>query len=270
MRWVGSEISVEVVIERRERPDAARHHRHRVGVAPEALIEPAHLLVHHGVAGDTVVEVGLLRSSGKLAVEQEVAGLEEVAVLRQLFDGIAAIEQNALIAVDVGDLGLAASGRCVSGIVREHPGLGVELADVDDRRADRSLVDRKRALPVADDELAGFDVGAGLRIHDRALGCVARWTARRAGVGLVQLLRTPGTPAGEAALCVAHPSVRCKMARISEVVCPGLPARACELRVRGTRGWRRPARPDRAAGRGFPAFPAPPARRKSGARWCAR
>src|SRR5262245_52061227 len=102
-----------------------------MGVASKALIEPAHLLVHHGVMGDTIVEVGLLGGSGKLAVEQEVAGLEKVAVLGQLLDRVSAIEQDALVAVDIGDLGLAASRRGVAGIIGEHSGLGVEFADVD-------------------------------------------------------------------------------------------------------------------------------------------
>ena len=70
-----------VVIERRERPDAAGHDRHWVRVPSKALIEPAHLLVHHGVVGDTIVEVGFLRGGGELPVEQEIAGLEEIAVL---------------------------------------------------------------------------------------------------------------------------------------------------------------------------------------------
>ncbi len=189
-----------VVIERRERADAAGHDRHRMRVAPEALVEPAHLLVHHGVAGDTIVEVGLLRGGRQLAVEQEIAGLQEVAVLGQLLDRIAAIEQDAFVAVDIGDLGLAAARRGVAGIVGEHPGLGVELADVDDRRADRSLVDRERVFLVSNDELAGLDVGAGLRIHDRALGCVAR----KSGLpprGRPELRRT-ALPAGAVALLV--------------------------------------------------------------------
>ena len=212
MRWVGSEISVEVVIECRQRADAARHHRHRMRVAPKALIETAHLLVHHRVEGDTIVEVGLLRGGRKFAVEQEIAGLQEIAVLGQLLDRIAAIKQDALVAVDIGDLRLAAAGRGVAGIVGEHPGLGVELADIDDGGTDRSLVDRERVLLVADDELAGFDVGAGLGIHDRALGCVARRTALPAvAVGWLVLLLLPYAR-GEPAFCVAHPNVRCKMA----------------------------------------------------------
>ncbi len=73
-----------VVIERRQRADRADHHRHRMGVAPEALEEPAHLLVHHRVMGHAVVEIGLLGGGRQLAVEQEIAGLEEIAVLGQV------------------------------------------------------------------------------------------------------------------------------------------------------------------------------------------
>ena len=93
-----------VVIEGRQRADHAAHDRHRMRVAAEAGEEAAHLLVDHRVVGDAVVEVGLLRRRRQFAVEQQVAGLEEVAVLGQLLDRIAAIEQDALVAVDEGDL----------------------------------------------------------------------------------------------------------------------------------------------------------------------
>ena len=113
MRWCGSEMSVEVVVEGRQRADAAGHDRHRMRVAPEALIEPAHLLVHHRVMGHAVVEVGLLRGGRQLAVEQEVAGLQEIAVLGDLLDRIAAVEQDAFVAVDIGDLRIrSCRSRC--------------------------------------------------------------------------------------------------------------------------------------------------------------
>ena len=69
----------------------------------------AHLLVHHRVAGDAIVEIGLLRGGRQFAVEQQVAGLEEVAVLGELVDRIAAIEQDARVAVDIGDLAIPCS-----------------------------------------------------------------------------------------------------------------------------------------------------------------
>src|SRR5271166_3464409 len=137
-----------------------------MGVPAEALVEAAHLLVHHGVEGDTIIEVGLLRGRGQLAVKQEIAGLEEVAVLGQLLNGVAAIEQEPFVAVDIRYLGLAASGRGVAGIVGEHSGFGVEFADIDHGGSDRSVEDRERRLLVAKAEGSGFDVGAGLRIHE--------------------------------------------------------------------------------------------------------
>ncbi len=127
-----------VVIEGRQRADRADHHRHRVRVAPEALKEPAHLLVHHGVVRDAIIEIGLLRGGRQFAVEQQIAGLQEVAVLGELLDRIAAIEQDALVAVDIGDLGFAACRRGEARVVGEHPGGAIELRDVDHIGADRA------------------------------------------------------------------------------------------------------------------------------------
>ena len=63
-------MSIEVVVEGRERPDAGHHHRHRMRVSAEPVEEPVHLLVHHGVPGDAIVEVGLLGSRRQFAVQQ--------------------------------------------------------------------------------------------------------------------------------------------------------------------------------------------------------
>ena len=202
-----------VVIERRQRADAAGHYRHRMGVAPEALEEPAHLFVHHRVPGDGVVEVGFLRRRRQFAVEQQVAGLQEVAVLGELLDRIAAIEQDALVAVDIGDLGFAARRRREAGVVGEHAALVVELGDVQHVRADRAVVDRKIPILIADGEGAGFLLGVRLGVHGRALdleACNARgnvWPEAE----------TPGVASVvPAAFWVLHPCVRCK---IGEVTC---------------------------------------------------
>ena len=162
-----------VVIERRQRADAAGHHRHRMRVAAEALEEPGHLLVHHRVAGDGVVEVGFLRRRRQFAVEQQVAGLQEVAVLGELLDRIAAIEQDAFVAVDIGDLGLAACRRGEAGVVGEHAALAVELGDVEHLRADGAVVDREVPVLVADGDGAGFLLGVRLGVHGRALDLAA-------------------------------------------------------------------------------------------------
>ena len=62
-----------------------------------------HLLVDHRVVGHELGEVGLLLRVRQLTVQQQVAGFEEVAVGRELLDRVAAVQQFALVAVDVGD-----------------------------------------------------------------------------------------------------------------------------------------------------------------------
>ena len=178
MRCVRVRDVGRVVVEGRQRADRRDHDRHRMGVAAKALEEAVHLVVHHRVARDPVVEIRLLGRGRQLAVEQEIAGLEEVAMLGELLDRVAAIEQDALVAVDIGDLRLAGGGRGEAGIVGEHPGLGVELRDVDDARADRPVLHRELELLVVDDE------GARSAIHGmlafRHVACaqpsISRWT----------------------------------------------------------------------------------------------
>src|SRR5689334_21556270 len=99
--------------------------------------------MHHGVDGDEVLEVLVLRFRRQLAVEQEVAGFQERAAFGKLVDRIAAIEQDALVAIDEGDLRLAAGGRGEAGVVGEAPGLLVERVDVDHVGPQRALLDRQ-------------------------------------------------------------------------------------------------------------------------------
>src|SRR3954447_400701 len=110
--------------------------------------------MYHGVARDAVVEISLLARGGELAVEQEIAGFEEVAVLSELVDRIAAIEEDARIPVDVGDARLAGGRGGEAGVVGEHPGLGIELRDVEDAWADGAVLDGQLDLLVVDDQRA--------------------------------------------------------------------------------------------------------------------
>ena len=125
-----------VMVEGRHGADHRHHHCHRVRVAAEALVEPGHLLVHHGVVGDVLVEFLALRGGRQLAVIEQVAGFQEVAVLGQLLDRVATVEQHALVAVDVGDLGFAGRGGGEARVEGEGAGLGVELGDVHHVRPD--------------------------------------------------------------------------------------------------------------------------------------
>ncbi|MCY1417601.1 hypothetical protein D9M71_331400 [compost metagenome] len=100
-----------VVVEGRQGADHAAHDGHRVGVAAEAVEEALQLLVNHGVVLDGVDELFLLRGVGQFALQQQVAGFQVVGLLGELFDGIAAVQQHALVAIDIGDLRLARGGR---------------------------------------------------------------------------------------------------------------------------------------------------------------
>ena len=117
----------------------AADHRHRVRVAPEAAEEIRHLLVQHGVVGDAALEVLELGGGRQLAVEQQVGDLEEVRLVGQLLDRVAAVEQLALVAVDIGDRALAGAGRGVAGVEGEDAAFGIEAADVDDVGPDRAV-----------------------------------------------------------------------------------------------------------------------------------
>ncbi len=170
-----------VVIEGCESSDRGDHHGHRVSVAAEALEEARHLLVNHRVARDAMIEVLLLLGGRKLTVKQQVAGFEEVALFCELFDRVAAIQKNAGVAIDVGDLGIAAAGGGEAGVVGEHPGLGIELADVDDVRPDGAAEDREiDGLPF--NRQRSF-FGVGFCIHREVPGkCCAGQEARLTGV----------------------------------------------------------------------------------------
>ena len=143
---VGVGDVARVRVERRQRADRGHQHAHRVGVVAEALHEGLHVLVHERVVGDLVHPRVHLRLGGERAVDEEVGDLEEAGLLRQLLDGVAAVLEDPLVAVDVGDR--AATGRRVdeAGVVGGQAGQVVahlDLAEVlggDGPVGDRDLV----------------------------------------------------------------------------------------------------------------------------------
>ncbi len=99
------------MVEGREGADNAAHDGHRVGIATEAVEEGLQLLVNHGVVLYGADELGLLLCGWQLAIEQQVAGFQVVRFFSQLLDRVAAVQQDAVVAVDIGDFRLARGGR---------------------------------------------------------------------------------------------------------------------------------------------------------------
>ena len=165
-----------IMVEGRHRAHQPGQHRHRVRVAAETAQEELHLLVHHGVMRHYLDEIRLLRPVRELAVQQQVAGFEEVAMPRDLFDRVAAIHQFALVAVDVGDFRIAGRRRQESRVVGEHAGLAVERANIDDVGADSAAEYGKL------DRLASAvgERGFTSRLHHHLL-CLSGITASRTG-----------------------------------------------------------------------------------------
>ena len=99
-----------------------------MGVVVEALHEPlAHVLVDERVVRDVVDPAVHLLLVRELAEEQEVGNLEEGRVLGELLDRIAAVTEDAVGAVEVGDVGRRRGRATEAGI--EHPGSGHQLLD---------------------------------------------------------------------------------------------------------------------------------------------
>ena len=123
-----------VGIEGREPADGAEQHAHRVRVVAVALEELDDVGVDVGVVADVLGPLVELRLVGQLAFVQQVGHFEEGRLLGDLLDRIAAIAQDAAVAVDEGD-GAAAGGGVHEGRVVGHQAeivvLHLDLAQVE-------------------------------------------------------------------------------------------------------------------------------------------
>ncbi len=120
---LGVERVEAVLVEGRQRADRAGQHRHRVRVAGEAVEEPLEVLVQQRVPADPARRTRRAASAGRqLAVDQQVATSRKVLVLGELLDRVAAVAQDAGVAVDVGDRRRARRGVDEAGVERDVPG----------------------------------------------------------------------------------------------------------------------------------------------------
>ncbi len=74
-----------------------------MGVARKAVEEPLEVLVQQGVPLDLVGELGQLLLIRQLTVDQQIADFDEGRLLGKLLNRVAAVAQDARVAVDVGD-----------------------------------------------------------------------------------------------------------------------------------------------------------------------
>src|SRR5205814_1086562 len=101
------------------------------------------VLVQEGVMGDRVHPLAVLVRIGQLAMDQEVGDVEETTALGQLLDRIAAVAEDAVLAVNECDRAPATGGVKERGIVAQQPGTGSIRGDLlEIGGGDRAIPDR--------------------------------------------------------------------------------------------------------------------------------
>ena len=113
-----------------ERPNECAQHDHRRGLLGKARDQILHVRVDRGVLAEELAEGKTLLLSRQLAVDDEVSGLDIFGLRRELLDRIAAMAEDAVVAVEVGDAALAGAGVAVALIVENVAGVLPELAGI--------------------------------------------------------------------------------------------------------------------------------------------
>jgi hypothetical protein len=119
------------VIKRHQRTNHGRQHGLWMRVAPKSQVETGHLFVNLGVRLDDVHEFLFLPGFGQSTGVEQIGDIEKLAFLGQLFDGLAAIEQFAILAVDIGNLRTTRNRGQGPGIAGEQTRLAGQHTDVD-------------------------------------------------------------------------------------------------------------------------------------------
>jgi len=132
-----------VVIESRQRPHHAGHHRHGMGVVIEAAEEILEPLMDHGVVVDGFLELVQFDLGWKLAAQQQIADFQKRAFFRQLVDRVATILENTLITIDVGDVAGATRGRHEARVIREDLVIAIQRSYFDGWRSDPAFAYRQ-------------------------------------------------------------------------------------------------------------------------------
>ena len=121
------------MVEGRERVDDRREGRHRVRVLREPVVEALDVFVQQCVLADLAAELVSLRLRGQLAVDEEPRRFEErrVLLVGDVVDVVAAVAEDANLAVDERDRRLGGAGVHVAVVECDESGLRAQLRDVD-------------------------------------------------------------------------------------------------------------------------------------------
>ncbi len=141
-------LRVEVV-------QAVDHHRqdgHGRGVGRELVEEMDHVLVDEGMLFEQGAETLQFLAVGQLVVQEQVGHLDEQAARGQVLDGVAAVQEQPLVAVQVGDRAAAGGGVLVAGVEHGVAGVLQEAADVDGPVALHPFDDRQLVASPVDDQ----------------------------------------------------------------------------------------------------------------------
>ena len=103
------------------------HHGHGVGIVAESLDEGLQAVVIGRVLHDLLGEGIELLRGGQLTIDKQECGLQEIAPLSQLLNGVAPVLKDALLAIDERDARDAVDSVHVGGIVRSGHGAGWAL-----------------------------------------------------------------------------------------------------------------------------------------------
>src|SRR4029077_8095908 len=104
-----------------------------MGVVVKAIEKFLDAFVHESVVRDVPGPILELRFGGKLALKEKISGFEISAFFGEFFDGVTAVAEDALVAVNVRDAADAGGGVVEGGVVAHHAKIGrvnLDLAEV--------------------------------------------------------------------------------------------------------------------------------------------
>jgi hypothetical protein len=124
-----------------------------MGIVMEPVDKFFNVFVNNRMKRNIVCPVRQLRRGRKLAVKDEISGFQIIAFFRDLLDGIAAVTQNTLVAIDISDFALAGGGVHETRVVTDQAVIVSNLDLEQIRGSDGAVTNRNLvffACPVVD------------------------------------------------------------------------------------------------------------------------